>query len=241
MEALQRGNRLADGDDGHVRAAGLQLHHIADLQGCRSLRLHGDSYDAAEAEALRLARVEAMHFISPYNHPAVIAGQGTLACEILEQLPQVDVLLVGVSGGGLIAGIGLWAKTVQPQLRLVGVQAANAPAMAESLRAGQIVNAQDLPTLADGLAGNIEPGSITFPLCQQHVDEMHLVSEAQIAAAMRYTLDEHHLVIEGAAAVVVAALLEQQIADLADKHVVALLCGRNVATATLRRVLEMTS
>jgi threonine dehydratase len=204
------------------------------------LRLHGNGYDAAEAEALRLARDEGMHFVSPYNHPAVIAGQGTVACELFEQLPpdQAPILLVGVGGGGLISGVGVWAKAVAPTTRLIGVQAANSAAMYASLQAGQIVEAPDDPTLADGLAGNLEPGSITFPLTQQLVDELILVSEEQIGRAMAYLFHEHHLVVEGSAAVVVAALLEGLVSEIAARPVVALICGRNVASETFLRAIE---
>lgn len=202
------------------------------------LILHGQGYDAAEAEALRLAQAEGLHFISPYNHPAVIAGQGTLGAEILEQLPDADVLLLGVGGGGLISGVATWAKAVRPGVRVVGVQAASSAAMHASLQAGRLVQAPDLPTLADGLAGNIEPGSITFPIVQRLVDELLLVSEAQIAAAMRWVLDEHHLVVEGSAAVGVAALLHGMLPGLAGRKVVAVLCGRNVSSAVFNHAIR---
>jgi threonine dehydratase len=201
------------------------------------LILHGAGYDDAEREALRLARVGGLRFISPYNHPDVIAGQGTLGAEMLEQLPDAEVLLVGVGGGGLISGVGLWAKAVSPAIRLIGIQAENSGAMLASLQAGRIVEAPDLPTLADGLAGNLEPGSITFPLVQRLVDRIFTVSEAQIASAMRWLLDEHHLVVEGSAAVGVAALLDGLIPDIAGRRVVALLCGRNVSSETLLRAV----
>lgn len=205
------------------------------------LLLHGKGYDAAEAAALRLAREEGLRFISPYNHPDVIAGQGTVAVELFEQLPdraiggdtREPVLLVGVGGGGLIAGVGLWARAVSPATRLIGVQAANSAAMYASLQVGRIVTAPDQPTLADGLAGNIEPGSITFPLVQRLVDQLILVSEDQIARAMLYLLDEHHVLVEGSAAVVVAALIEGLIPAITGCRVIALLCGRNVASSVL--------
>jgi threonine dehydratase len=196
----------------------------------------GNSYDEAEAAALRMAHEEGLRFISPYNHPDVIAGQGTLGVEILEQLPTAEVLVMGVGGGGLISGIGLWAKAINPAIRIVGVQAENSAAMLASLKAGQIVQAPDLPTLADGLAGSIEPGSITFPLVQRVVDMLIAVSEHQIEAAMRWLLNEHHIVAEGSAAVTVAALLNGLIAGLGGRRVVALICGRNVATETLLAV-----
>jgi threonine dehydratase len=203
----------------------------------RVLRL-GASYDEAEAAALQLAHEQGLRFVSPYNHPQVVAGQGTLGAEIMEQLPGAEVLIVGVGGGGLIGGVGLWAKAMNPNIRLVGVQAESSAAMLASLRAGQIVAAPDLPTLADGLAGGIEPGSITFPLVQRVADTLLAVSEAQIAAAMRWAFHEHHLVIEGSAAVTLAALLNGLVAGIAGRQVVALLCGRNVASETLLAVLR---
>jgi threonine dehydratase len=202
----------------------------------RVLRV-GASYDEAEAAALRIAAEQGLRFVSPYNHPDVVAGQGTLGAEILEQLPTADVLIVGVGGGGLIGGVGLWAKAMNPNIRLIGVQAENSAAMLASLRAGRIVGAPDLPTLADGLAGGIEPGAITFPLVQQVTDMLIAVSEAQIAAAMRWAFHEHHLVIEGSAAVTLAALLNGLVAGIAGRRVVALLCGRNVASERLLGVL----
>lgn len=202
------------------------------------LILHGQSYDEAEAAALHMAKAEGLRFISPYNHPDVIAGQGTLGAEAMEQLPEVDTLLVGVGGGGLISGVSIWAKAINPRIRVIGVQAAQSAAMQASLQAGKIVTAPDLPTLADGLAGNLEPESITFPIVQQLVDTMITVSEAQIAAAMRWLLDEHHLVVEGSAAVGVAALLHSLIDNVAGRRVIALLCGRNIASAAFLRAVS---
>jgi threonine dehydratase len=198
----------------------------------------GASYDEAEAEALRVAREEGLRFVSPYNHPDVVAGQGTLGAEILEQLPEAEVLIVAVGGGGLLGGVGLWAKAVSPGIRVVGVQAENSAAMLASLQAGGIVGAPDLPTLADGLSGGIEPESITFPLAQRVADVVLAVSEAQIAAAMRWCFDEHHLVVEGSAAVTVAALLNGLVAGIAGRRVVALLSGRNVASEVLLPIVS---
>ena len=203
----------------------------------RVLRM-GASYDEAEAAALRLAQEEGLRFVSPYNHPDVVAGQGTLGVEILEQLPEAEVLIIGVGGGGLIGGVGLWAKAMNPSIRVIGVQAENSAAMLASLQAGRLVEAPDLPTLADGLAGGIEPGAITFPLVQRVADALIAVSEAQIAAAMRWAFHEHHLIIEGSAAVTIAALLNGLVAGIAGRKVVALLCGRNVASETLLSVLN---
>ncbi|WP_322513211.1 threonine/serine dehydratase [Chloroflexus sp.] len=201
------------------------------------LILHGDGYAAAEAEALRLAATHGWQFVSPYNDPAVIAGQGTLAVEVWEALPTAGTVIVAVGGGGLASGVGIWAKALNPRIRVIGVQAAASAAMAAALQAGKVVPAPDEPTLADGLAGGIDPDTITLPILQHVLDEMVLVEEAAIARAMRWLLDEHHLIAEGSAAVPLAALLEGKIGNLRGQQVVALICGRNVASATLQQIL----
>lgn len=195
-----------------------------------ALRLHGQTYAEAETEALRLAQEGNCRFISPYNHPAVIAGQGTLALELLEQVPAIEVLLVPVGGGGLISGMALWAKAINPQIRIIGIQPAASAAMMAALQAGAVVVAPDAPTLADGLAGNIEPNTITFNYVRDLVDSLVAVSEAAIAAAMRWLINEHHLIVEGSGAVGVAALLANDIPDIAGKRIAVPLTGRNVVT-----------
>jgi len=206
------------------------------------LILQGDTYDDAEREALRIAQAEGRAFVSPYNNPAIIAGQGTVGCEILEQVPGASVaplvLLVPVGGGGLISGVALWAKAIDPTIRIIGIQPAVSAVMAASLPAGEIVTLPDAPSLADGLAGSVAADTITLPLMQRLVDEMLLVSEAQIAAAMNWLLDEHHLLVEGSGAVGVAALLNGLVADVADRRVVVLLTGRNVATEVILGVRD---
>ncbi len=205
------------------------------------LRLHGQSYDEAEAEALRLAKVNGWYFISPYNDPMVIAGQGTLAVEVWETLPNVEVLVVAVGGGGLASGVGLWAKAINPQVRIIGVQAAASAAMAAALRAGRVVPVPDEPTLADGLAGGLAADTITLPILQQVLDEVVCVDEAAIMQAMHWLFVEHHLIVEGSGAVPLAALLSGQISDLRGRRVVVLLCGRNVAAETWQHVIATVS
>lgn len=198
---------------------------------------HGPSYDEAELEALRMAREDGRRFVSPYNDPAVIAGQGTLALEVLEQLPNADLILVPVGGGGLVAGVLLWAKAVNPAIRIVGVQPQGAAVMAHSLKAGGVIAVDELPTLADGLAGSLEPDTITLPIASRLLDEMLLVTEEEISAAMRYLIHEHHIIVEGSGAVGVAALLAGKVQTIANQRVVALLTGRNVASTTLQKIL----
>ncbi|HEX5504502.1 MAG TPA: threonine/serine dehydratase [Thermomicrobiales bacterium] len=197
---------------------------------------HGADYDAAEAYAHELAARRGLTFVSPYNDPAVIAGAGTVALEILLELPEAGLLVVPVGGGGLASGVGLVAKAIDPAVRVVGAQPAASPAMHAALAAGRLVPVAEAPTLADGLAGNVEPGSITFPLIQQHLDDLVLVDEAAIAAAMRAFLDRHHLVVEGAGAVGMAAL-QRGLLPPTDGPTVLIVSGGNVATSVLAGVL----
>jgi threonine dehydratase len=203
-----------------------------------TLILEGDNYDAAELYARQLEKERGLVFVSAYNDPQVIAGQGTLALEVLQALPDAAVLLVPVGGGGLVSGIGLWAKTVAPNIKLIGVQSEASPAMHAALAAGKIVPAPDLPSLADGLAGNLEAGTITFEIAQRHVDEMVLVREEDIAGAIRFFADELHFIAEGSSAVGTAALLSGRVnLKGINGPVVDFVCGRNIAPATLRKIL----
>lgn len=199
------------------------------------------NYDVAEADARKMAQDRGANFLSPYNDPDVIAGAGTIGIELLADLPDVDVVLVPVGGGGLAAGIAVYLKAIAPRTRVIGVQSEAYPGMQRSLAAGQIVQVDDLPSLADGLAGNIEAGSITFDLCRHYLDDMVLVSESEIEEAMRHFLKEERLVVEGSGAVCAAALLAGKI-DLAtagvnQARVVCVTTGRNVAEKVLRDLL----
>ncbi|HET8631358.1 MAG TPA: pyridoxal-phosphate dependent enzyme, partial [Thermomicrobiales bacterium] len=167
---------------------------------------------------------------------AVIAGAGTVALEILLELPEAGLLVVPVGGGGLAAGVALVAKGIDPAVRVVGVQPAASPAMHVALAAGRPAPVAEAPTLADGLAGNVEPGSITFPLLRQYLDDLVLVDEAAIVAAMRTFLDRRHLVVEGAGAVGLAAL-QRGLLPAADGPTVLIVSGGNVATSVLAGVL----
>jgi threonine dehydratase len=192
------------------------------------LLLIGPTYDDAEAAALRLAQGRGLPFISAYNDPAVVAGGGTIALEILDDLPATRALVVPAGGGGLIGGIGVAAHGLDPTLTVSGAQSVASPALHAALAAGRIVPVDVQPSLADGLAGNIEDNSITFDLLEQHVREIALVEEPDIAAAMRWLLEHEHVLVEGSAAVGVAALLGRLIRP--DGPVVAVLTGRNVSS-----------
>lgn len=194
--------------------------------------LFGDTYDEAEAEALRRAQ-GASTWISPYNDAAVIAGAGTIGLEILEQLPGVQRVAVPISGGGLIAGVAAAVKALKPAVEVIGVNAASAPAMYNVFHGAD--KPQVWQTLAEALSGDIEAGSLTVPLVQRYVDDIVLVSERQIAAAMRWLL-ARGWVVEGGGAVAAAAALHGVLP--ADGRETALvLSGGNVDLGTWQKLL----
>jgi threonine dehydratase len=191
------------------------------------LRLEGSNYDEAEAWTLRLAEnTDKYAFVSPYNDPLVILGQGTLALEIVEQRPDVAAIVVPIGGGGLAAGVAAAVKQLRPAVKVIGVQTEASAAIYHGLRAGRMVTVPDLPSIADGIAGNLDLDTMTFPLIQKYVDDVVLVSEDEIKAAMQHLMLREKLVAEGAAAVGVAAVLNQRIT--ADGTIVAIVTGGNV-------------
>ena len=165
-----------------------------------------------------------------------MAGQGTIAVELHRQLPKLDAVLVAVGGGGLIGGIGSYLKAVSPQTEIVGCWPQNSPVMYECMRAGRVVEVPELPTLSESTAGGLEPESVTLEVCRRVIDRGVLVAEAEILAAMRLILETEHWVIEGAAAVAVAAYLKEA-ARYQGKTVAIVICGRNVSPDVLRRLL----
>jgi threonine dehydratase len=200
------------------------------------LRDQPRTYDEAEGAARAYVAEHGGVFISPYNHRDVIAGAGTAGLEIVESVPDVRTVFVPLGGGGLASGVGLALRAAAPAARLVGVEAAASTPFTASLAKGAITTIEPGPTLADGLAGNLEADSMTFPLVQQVVDEVVIVSEAELRAAMRAMAAEEHLIVEGAAAVAVAALSASQLT--AAGPAVALVTGANVDEETLADVLR---
>lgn len=176
------------------------------------LQIRGANYDAAEAIGLEMSRDTARYaFVSSYNDYDVILGQGSLAFEILEQVPLVKTIVVAVGGGGLIAGVAAAAKQLRPEIRIIGVQAEVSAAMYASLKAGKMVTVPDRPSIADGIQGNIDLKTTTFPIIQKYVDDVVLVSEDAIRAAMHHLLYKEKLLTEGSAAAVFAAVVEGKI------------------------------
>jgi len=200
------------------------------------VRYHGDDGAVTEAHARQYARDNRLTYISPYNDPQVIGGQGTIAVELAKQLDQIDMVFVALGGGGLISGIAGYLKSIQPAVRIIGCSPENSQVMIQSVKAGQILDLPSLPTLSDGTAGGIEPKSITFELCRDLVDDYETVSETEIKASLRKYLQVHHMLIEGSAAVALAACRKQG-DRLAGKNVVVILCGANISVETLKEIL----
>ena len=200
------------------------------------VRFFGSDQLQTEEHARQFATDNGMVYLSPYNDPDVIAGQGSCGVEIARQISTVDAIFIAVGGGGLISGVGSFLKSVHPQIDVIGCQPSASAVMAESAKAGKIVDSPSDPTLSDGTAGGIEAGAITFELCQDLVSEYLLVSEDEIAEAMREFIDSHHLLLEGAAGVAIAAL-KQAAANYQERNVVVIICGGNISCETLRTVL----
>jgi threonine dehydratase len=176
-------------------------------------------------------------YIAPYNDPYIIAGQGTVGMEIYNTVPDVDVVFVCIGGGGLVSGVAAYLKCKNPNIRIVGCQPENSPEMFLSVKKGELVYLDDpQPTLSDGSAGGIEEGSVTFDLCRELVDEYVLVTEDEIAAAIRWMVDKHHKIVEGAAGVALAAFQKTE-SQYQDKKIAIVICGSNIGTDTLQSVL----
>lgn len=192
-----------------------------------NLRIEGANYDEAEAWTLNAAKDERTYsFVSPYNDRSVVLGQGTLAFEILEQLPRVAAIVVPIGGGGLAAGVGSVVKQLRPSVRVIGVQAEASAAIFHSIKAGRMVTVPDRPSIADGIAGNIDLTTITFPLIQKYLDDVVLVSEDEIKSAMDHLMHREKLIAEGSAAAGVAAVLKGKVK--ANGPIVAILTGGNL-------------
>jgi threonine dehydratase len=197
----------------------------------------GATYDDAERAARAMERESGKTFVSPYNDPDVIAGQGTIGLELIEDLPDLDAVVVPVGGGGLLAGVAIAVKAIAPRVKVYGAEPAVSPTMTAALKAGRIIEIEEEPTIADGCAGNVEPGSMTFSIIQRRIDGMILVSEEDIRRAIAGVASEEHLMIEGSAAVSVAALNDRRIEG---NKVAAIVSGRNINSELFAEILEST-
>jgi threonine dehydratase len=199
--------------------------------------LHGANYDEACVEAQRRCVEQGRTFIHPFDDCAVMAGQGTLGLELLEQLPDVDVLVAAIGGGGMISGVACAIKELNPKVRVIGVQTSRLPSMKAAVDAGKVVTLPVAATLADGIAVR-RAGDLTLPMVQRYVDDIVTVEEDEIASAILLLLEREKTLVEGAGAAAVAALLHRNLADLADRKVAAIISGGNLDVSILSRIIE---
>ncbi len=203
------------------------------------VRLHGANYDEACEEATRLAREQDLTFIHAFDDPAVMAGQGTIGLELLEQMPGLDAVLVPIGGGGLIAGISCALKQLRPAVKVIGVQTSRLPSMAEAISAGHPVTLAPATTIADGIAVR-RAGEITLPVVSRYVDRIVTVDEDEVASAILLLLEREKTLAEGAGAAALAALLQGRASDLIPPgaQTAVLVCGGNIDVTLLSRIIE---
>jgi threonine dehydratase len=204
-----------------------------------TLDLFGEDNTQAFEHARALERDRGLTFVHPFDDPMVVAGQGTVGVELLEDLPEPDVVVVPVGGGGLISGVALAIKELRPQTRVIGVEPVGAPTVTRALEAGHPVNPGAMATIADGLAAPFT-GALNLALIQRYVDEIVLVTEDELRRAMRLLLERQKILAEPAGAAGVAALLAGKVPDVAGKRVVAVVSGGNVAIEALPALLQET-
>lgn len=200
--------------------------------------LEGD-YNEVESAARRIAQKEGKAYISPYNDIEIMAGQGTVVLEILEDLENIDTIIVPVGGGGLISGIAVAAKSVRPNMNVIGVQTYTTATMFHSIRAGQVVKFEEGDTLAEAFLGGIEEGALTFDIIMQHVDDIVLVGEDRVAEAMRILWREEKQIVEGAGATAICPILEAP-RDFRGQTVVATISGGNIEEELFKSIVNRT-
>ncbi len=188
--------------------------------------LHGNVYDEAYEKALEIQKEKKTTFIHPYNDPYVISGQGTIGLEILEEMDDIDAIIVPIGGGGLISGIAIAVKAINPKIRIIGVEAKKASSMKESLRVGKIHTIKTANTIADGIAVKT-PGDITYNIIKSLVDEIVVVSEDELANALFVLLEKEKILAEGAGVASIAALIHNKI-NMTSRKIVALISGGNI-------------
>jgi len=211
-----------------------KVNNILNLGG--KVEYHGDDCLIAEERAQEISKTTGATYISPYNDPAIICGQGTMGYEIDQDLKNIDSVFVSVGGGGLICGVGGYLKSVQKNVKMVAVSPKNSCVMYESIKAEKQLDLPSDPTLSDGTAGGVEMGSITFELCQRIVDEFILVTEDEIADGIRIGVEKHHQLIEGAAGAAIAGFMKQK-DKLNGQRVVIVMCGGNISSEVLKSIL----
>jgi len=198
--------------------------------------ISGATYDEAAEGALRIQNERGLTMVHPFDDPFVIAGQGTIGLELMTEQPEIDTVIVPLSGGGLLSGIALALKSINLDIQTIGVSMDKGAAMVESLKSGKVVEIVEEPSLADALMGGLGPDNRnTFKIIQKHVDQTVLVTEEEIAAGMTFALEKEHLVVEGGGAVGISALLAGKVKNLGEK-VAVVISGSNVSLPTLMEV-----
>ena len=208
---------------------------IIESYGSKVVKFGDDCLDA-ENEAIRLSKENNLTFVSPYNDYDIISGQGTIGVEILEQNREIDIVFITVGGGGLISGISSYIKSVNPNIKVIGCSPINSSIMINSIKEGKIVNTESKDTLSDGSAGGVEEDSITFNMCKEFIDDYCLVSEEEIALQIKNTLNKDKILIEGSAAVAIASAIKMK-SYLKEKNVAIIICGGNIGSDTLNKIL----
>jgi threonine dehydratase len=200
------------------------------------LVIAGDLAWDAEKEARRVGEDEDKIYVSPYNDPIVVGGQGTCGYEISQQLPDVDAAFFACGAGGLLTGSSGWLKFHNPEIQAYGVSPANSPVMYESMRSNKMIEMDTEPTLADTCAGCVDMDSITLDLIQRHVDDIVLLTESEIEASIRLLFEQHRLVVEGSGALGVGGMLKRK-EPFKGKKVVAVVCGRNIDLEVFKKII----
>lgn len=198
--------------------------------------LHGDVYDDAYAKAVEIQKETGATFLHPFNDPYVIAGQGTIALEILEDLEDVDAILVPIGGGGIISGIAVAAKAIKPDIKIIGVEASNAASMYKARQKGEVVTLSSAKTIADGIAVK-QIGDFTFELIEKYVDELITVEEDEIAQAILFMMEKDKILAEGSGAVAAAAIMNNKIKEF-GKNIVAVVSGGNIDINMMGKIID---
>ena len=196
----------------------------------------GDDCLDAENQAIRVSKENNLTFVSPYNDLDIVSGQGTIGVEILNDNNEIDVVFITVGGGGLISGGGSYLKSINPSIKVIGCSPVNSSIMINSIKKGKIINTESKDTLSDGSAGGVEEGSITFDICNELIDDYCLVSEDEISLQIKNSLNIDKMLIEGSAAVAIASAIKMK-SQLVDKNVVIVICGGNIGSDTLKKIL----
>lgn len=232
-EAMRIRNRRATiyvGNDMDESRLGILRAHGLDL-----VVVDGDAW-GAEIEARRVGDEEGKVYVSPYNDPIVVGGQGTCGYEISQQLPDLDAAFFACGAGGLLTGSSAWLKSHNPDVRTFGVSPSNSPVMFESVRQDKMITMDTKPTLADTCGGGVDLDTITLDYCRRYSDGIVLLSEDEIAAAIRLLFEQHRLVAEGSGVLGIGGILKNK-EEFKGKKVVAVVCGRNIDLEVFKRII----